>query len=179
MKITHLSENGRTNEETVNVEKALAEGDCSKDMALKWGDIVEVAEMDHKVSEVYMGLTEPIKATLSKCLAREVEIVVKGEMTKVKLIPDLSDARTGGHVKVNLFSRSRPGYIVEKPSFWLDNVVHSANVILASSDLTRVKVKRVERGSGKMKEMVFNLEKMEPNSDLWLEDGDVIEIPER
>jgi hypothetical protein len=48
-------------------------------------------------------------------------------------------------------------------------------VILASSDLTRVKVKR----AGTAKEMVFNLDKLEPNSDLWVEDGDVIEIPEK
>ena len=56
-------------------------------------------------------------------------------------------------------------------------MVNSANVVLASSDLTRVKVER------KGKDMVFNLEKENAapnsNSDLWLEDGDVIEIPEK
>ena len=58
-------------------------------------------------------------------------------------------------------------------------MVDSANVVLASSDLTRVKVKRTDPRSGKKSEMLFNLQKREPNTDLWLEDGDVIEIPEK
>ena len=111
----------------------------------------------------------------------------------MRLLPELSDARAGGHVQAQSGGNYPPGtgrerYSLRSPgsapaqaakllptqySFWLSEVVHSANVILASSDLTRVRVKRAG------KEMVFNLEKMEPNTDLWLEDGDVIEIPDK
>ena len=205
LKVIHLAENRRTNVEMVEVEKALAEGDCSGNISLKWGDILEVPETDHKVTDVYGGLSEPVKDTLSKCLAREVEIIVKGQSTKVKLSPDLSDARMGGRVRADGFLSTSGGVLsVDTParrptrlgapgaatpppaqagevpprvltSFWLSQVVHGANVILASSDLTRVRVKR----AGGAKAMVFNLEKTEPNGDLWLEDGDVIEIPEK
>ncbi|HZQ47932.1 MAG TPA: hypothetical protein VFC07_13020, partial [Verrucomicrobiae bacterium] len=63
--------------------------------------------------------------------------------------------------------------------FWLSDVVRNAKVILASSDLTQIKVKRKDAKTGKAAEMVFNLDKIDARNDLWLEDGDVIEIPER
>ena len=63
--------------------------------------------------------------------------------------------------------------------FTLNDVVRNANVILASSDLTRVKVRRADPATGKKTEMTFNLEKTNPETDLWLKDGDVIELPEK
>jgi len=64
-------------------------------------------------------------------------------------------------------------------SFDLDEVVHQANVLLISSDLTRVKVTRHEaEAGGQPLVMEFNLE-TQPPPDVWLVDGDIIEIPER
>ena len=58
----------------------------------------------------------------------------------------------------------------------LNDVVRGANVIRSSSDLTLVKV---IRSSGERWEKVFDLTKSDKTSDLWLRDGDVIEVPEK
>jgi ankyrin repeat protein len=85
----------------------------------------------------------------------------------------------------------------EKPekvlhTFRLKEVVYFANVLRASSDPTRVRVTR--REGDKVKEWVFDLNRLAtatewnsqaqgrhlpPWEDLWLRDGDVIEIPEK
>jgi hypothetical protein len=65
----------------------------------------------------------------------------------------------------------------EQASFWLYDVVQGANVILTSSDLSRVKVTLAD--AGKRTEMVFDLRTNNPANGLWLRDGDVIEIPEK
>ena len=55
--------------------------------------------------------------------------------------------------------------------------MQTGSVLLASSDLTGVKVKRVDPATGKTEHLVFNLDKIDERTDLWLQDGDVIEIP--
>ena len=166
LKIYHLRENGRTNVERADLEKTLSQGDCSQNISLKWGDIVDVPEMDHKVSEDYSDLPLAVRNALAKCLVRQVSIKVKGQTTRVRLVPDETDfpvAEVEGVTTLKMHA------------FWLRNVVFSANVVLASSDLTRVAVKR-----GSAKEIVVDLGKEKATgADLWVEDGDVIEIPEK
>jgi hypothetical protein len=95
---------------------------------------------------------------------------------------------------------SRAASVPDKPektltTFRLKEVVYAANVLRASSDPTRVRVTR--REGGNMKEWVFDLNRLAtanewniqavqsqgrllpPWEDLWLRDGDVIEIPEK
>jgi hypothetical protein len=88
----------------------------------------------------------------------------------------------------------------EKPektlyTFRLKEVVYGANVLRASSDPKRVRVSRLDRATNKNNEWLIDLTKVatagEGNSsstaagklgtghDLWLRDGDVIEIPEK
>ena len=40
-------------------------------------------------------------------------------------------------------------------------------------------VKRADPITKEKQELLFNLDKVEPRTDLWLRDGDVIEIPEK
>jgi hypothetical protein len=58
-------------------------------------------------------------------------------------------------------------------------VVRNVDVLLASYDLSRVQVRRVDPVSKQMRESIFNLEQAESHNDLWLRDGDVIEVPEK
>jgi ankyrin repeat protein len=89
----------------------------------------------------------------------------------------------------------------EKPekvlnSFRLKDVVYGANVLRASSDPTRVRVSRIDSATGKTHVWTIDLTKIAMSNevsagppgysaklwnqhDLWLRDGDVIEIPER
>jgi ankyrin repeat protein len=178
----------------VNVADILQSGDCSKNMALRPGDVVEIPEREHKVAESWNGLSEAEGAALEKCLARTVRIMVKGTTTEaaLKFGVDYFHASPGfGRLPAappfaNLYSgtaiiASGPGahpqdiksgtpHVAVK-SFHLDAVVHVANVILNTSDLSRV---RLTRGSAKI---VFDLT-ANPAPEVWLEDGDVIEIPE-
>ena len=64
-------------------------------------------------------------------------------------------------------------------SFWLNDVIRGSDLLLSSSDLTRVKVHRREAASGKTIELLINLEQRADGDSLWLRDGDVIEIPEK
>ena len=61
----------------------------------------------------------------------------------------------------------------------LSAVVNGANVLRSSSDVTRVKVKRRDPQTGQPLELMFNLEKSNPATDLWLRDGDMIEVPDK
>ena len=98
---------------------------------------------------------------LKKCLDRKVEIVVKGESTKLTLRPK--------------FAGEMPSPSVLS-SFRLRGVVYGSHRLLASSDVSRVKVTRKDPVSGQPQEMLFNLE---TQNDFWLRDGDVIEVPEK
>ncbi len=60
-------------------------------------------------------------------------------------------------------------------SFDLQSVVRGANVLRASSDLSRVKIRRTDPSTKKVIELVGPLDTF----NLWLRDGDVIEIPEK
>lgn len=64
-------------------------------------------------------------------------------------------------------------------SLRLSEVVRNCGLLLTSSDLTRATVTRTDPQTKAPVELVFNLDKTNPNDDLWLQDGDVIEVPER
>ena len=234
--IARLKPGGAKEEINVNLEEILKSADCSKDLSLEWGDIVQIGQLDHLVNEGWAGFSDEVRQNLANCLERKVEIIVKGQTTKIKLVsPIVSSFYTfnsfGGSgqwtTRMNL-PTPRPNLMPGMPAptpglprrpgisepqdaqagttntlvlstFSLNAVVHQANVLLLSSDLTRVKVTR--HGV----DMQFNLDttasgvsmpsmpalpggipRRIPNaanpsapSDLWLRDGDVIEIPER
>jgi ankyrin repeat protein len=163
----------------IDLDAAFAAGDCSKDLELQWGDIVEIPEADHKIEAQWRGLSKEAATTLVKCLQRNVEIRVKEQTIRVTLVPEPPFA---GEFKDQFnFPDPNPGAadVRVHSSSHLNFVVRHTNVILASSDLTRVKVRRTDPASGKKTEMTFNLEKTDPETDLWLKDGDVIELPEK
>ena len=63
--------------------------------------------------------------------------------------------------------------------FSLMAVVHDSGLLLTSSDRSRVKVKRKDPGTGEVHEWTYNVEKDAGPNDLWLRDGDEIEVPEK
>jgi hypothetical protein len=187
--INRLTADGREKEIPVNLEEALKSGDCSKNIQLEWGDIVLIPQLDHNVGEGWGGLSQSNRYALGKCLLQKVELVVDGQSTKLALLPAImqwsyfagSMGGWGQQGPVPLSSAFTSMLDGEKPlfSFDLNQVVHQANVLRLSSDLSRVKVTR--RGADIHAQpvvMEFNLE-AQPTPDIQLQDGDVIEIPER
>ncbi len=178
VKITRLPAKGGAREEmNVDLDAAFKSGDCSKDLWLEWGDIVEIPEQDHRVSETWMGLTRQAGEMMRKCLEKKVKIILKGETTLVTLRPDFI-APSGGRYEAE--RKVSEGIVLNY--CWLDGVVHNCGLLRASSDLTHVKVQHHDPVSGQSQELVYNLsdrQARDPRNDLWLRDGDVIEIPEK
>jgi ankyrin repeat protein/tetratricopeptide (TPR) repeat protein len=202
MRISRLDRNGRTNFITENLEAMFKAADCSKNVALQWGDIVEIPEADHNVNDTWTGLSDDAGETLRQCLASTVAIVVKGQTNLVTIKPLIyqrhkesgfpgsqsrvylsaeKDVANNNGFAAGFGSSPRPAENpAEQTSFWLSDVVHGANVILTSSDLSRVRVTRTDAKTGRKEEMEFNLESTQPGmGGLWLRNGDVIEIPEK
>ncbi|MDB6109950.1 MAG: Ankyrin repeat-like protein [Pedosphaera sp.] len=193
----------------------LEAGDCFRDVQLEWGDVVEFTEADHKLSEKWGGLPKTAVATLQKCATRSVEISVRGQKTKHVLYPGMASVGAALNYAWQFTPLTTATPATKLPaisSCRLKQVVFAAQVILSSSDLSRVKVIRTDAVSKKVSEMVFDLTQTDgniqvtplqslpgggfapgmpggrpgtikaaydPNTDLWLRDGDVIEIPEK
>ncbi len=162
----------------VNVADFFQTGDCAKDVALQPGDMVEIPEREHKVAENWAGFLSAEEDALNTCLFRMVRIIVKGTTNDVavewrsRFHPPGSVIIINGKLpdwKVKALKERKADIWVE--SVLLNTVVHQANVLLNTSDLSRV---HLTRGGAKM---TFDLTTKTP-PEVWLEDGDVIEIPE-
>ncbi|MDA1276228.1 MAG: ankyrin repeat domain-containing protein [Verrucomicrobia bacterium] len=212
---------GKETEIRVNLETAIQQADCSGDVPLEWGDIVEVPEKEHKLDEPWNGLGPDTLSALQKCLSRSVQISVKGQWTMLSLnlfakpppypsgydsgldlsseeqvllseLRRLTNPQNGTESRASLpasrsiSGRQNPnaeaGWQTEPKtieSFRLKEVLLQSNLLLSSSDLSRVKVTRTDPITKERMEMVLNLETVDPKTDLWLRDGDAIEVPEK
>jgi hypothetical protein len=63
--------------------------------------------------------------------------------------------------------------------FMLWPVLKDSELLLASSDLSHIKVKRRDITTGKMHEWMVDCSNPQAPPNLWLRDGDVIEVPEK
>ena len=208
---------------SINIEQLLRSDDCTKDMAMEWGDRVSFPELDHPLNENWAGLSPEVREFLSRCLTRWVQIVVKRETNTVKLMQNMSGQPQlppmaplpAGVSLPTAIPRPIPPTAIATPgfpagesvppkektekvlqTFRLKDVVYFANVLRASSDPTRVRV--IRREGNKTNEWVIDLTKVATNNewntpgspnvqstklwpqhDLWLRDGDVIEVPEK
>jgi ankyrin repeat protein len=187
--VIHRLQGRRDEELRVNVADFFQTGDCSKNTALQPGDVVEIPEKEHNVSAQWWGLSTAETISLNTCLLRTVQIAVKGKTNTFALVA--SPAYAGAPLVIPYYSdvgilmysesANHPDWLVKAlkgrkvdaivGSFNLNSVVRSSKMLLNTSDLSRV---RLRRGSAKM---MFDLT---ANSQpvVWLADGDVIEIPE-
>ncbi|MCX6917161.1 MAG: ankyrin repeat domain-containing protein [Verrucomicrobia bacterium] len=70
-------------ERDVDLRPLLESGDCSKDVLLEWGDVVEIPEANHPLNQMWSGFSKPELANLKKCLTRQVQIVINGQTTNI------------------------------------------------------------------------------------------------
>jgi ankyrin repeat protein len=157
---------------SVDLAAILGSGDCSKDFRLEWGDVVELPEADHPISAVWGGFSEAEQSTLTNCLKRQVEITVKGQTTTVPLRIQTSNPRTGPS-----FGDGRAEATV--PQFSLLPVLSNSGLLRASSDVSRVKVQRHDPVSGQIYTLVLDCSNINSPPDLWLRNGDTIQVPEK
>jgi ankyrin repeat protein/tetratricopeptide (TPR) repeat protein len=137
-------------------------------MKLQAGDVVEVPEADHPVTDAWAGLQGDDYSALHKSIARTLTFVVSGLSTNLTIAP-----RTEG------YSFANTPMLLFPASFMLRSVLDESKLIRSSSDLTRVKVTRRESTGAKPKVWVVDCSDPKNAPDLWLRDGDVIEVPEK
>jgi hypothetical protein len=115
---------------------------------------------------------------------RQVQLTVKGQTTNLLL--SLQTTAPPG----TLYSSEGIG-MGKPPTFLIQPVLYDSGLLRASSDLSRVKVKRrdaatgqtyervFDGATGQTYELVFDCSGQWPGPDFWLENGDAIEVPEK
>ncbi len=152
---------------------------CEKNVVLEFGDVVEIPIREYRLTEMVIGLTVTQANQMYECIKRQITVKVRDQ---VKTLSDLG-------------SQSFVSEIINRPEV--------QSLLLSSSDLSRVKVIRQNGAGGRKQEWTIDCDADKSNtrvysrrpppgipassfsragdseSDLWLRDGDVIEIPEK
>jgi ankyrin repeat protein len=147
---------------TLNLLTSSDQFDCTKDVTLDFGDVLEIPEREHPLSELPVGLTQAQKDELSVCLTRHVTFRVKGQPTEITL----NGTTSGTYLSAALSLGA-----VQK-------------ILRSSSDFANITVKRLIAGTGHAKDIPQSVlpfwNKREPlQNDLWLREGDVVEVPDK
>lgn len=146
---------GKRKEITVDLLNDTNGIDCGKDVPVEFGDVVEIPIRDYSLGEAEVGLTQSQWTDLKDCLKKTVRLVVRDESRELTL---------------NVWS----------PSVWSTlQLPQAKSLLLASSDLAHVKVTRKDSSTGKKKEFIVDATANRDFQDLRLENGDVIEVPEK
>ena len=138
----------------INLLNATNGVDCAKDIPLEFGDVVEIPMRDHALNAMSRGLSLEESWELDSCLKRSVELKVRGQSRILQVAPTSSNLRSAL------------------------SLTDAQSLLLSSSDLTRVKVTRHDPKTGKKLEWILDCSGSNA-PDLWLRDGDVIEVPEK
>jgi len=69
-------------------------------------------------------------------------------------------------------------HMLDQP-LMLRPALENSKLLLASSDLSRIKVKRRDPATGKLREWTFDCSNPQSPPDFWLRDGDAIEVPDK
>jgi ankyrin repeat protein len=170
-------EGAKSKELKVDVGHLLDTAECSGDVPLKFGDVVEIPEADHVINENWTGLRTNEMLNLRECVTRHLQIIVNGKTSNITLAPEI---RSGsGFVDGTVMMKDGIQLLQYQP-LMLWPVLENSKLLLASSDLSRIKVTRRDAVTGKTHEWTVdctNLKSSPPN--FWLRDGDVIEVPEK
>ncbi len=157
--VSRPSTNGvAANRIEINLLNATNGVDCTRDLPLEFGDVVEIPEREHSLAEKMSFLASGQEMDILNYLrsrAGEVKLVVADRPpAPVPLQPGFEAIR-----EVLNYSTSRA-------------------TLTSSSDLSRVKVTRRDPKTGKTEEWtVVCTEAVENTRELWLRAGDVIEVP--
>jgi hypothetical protein len=152
--------------------------DGGKDVPLQFGDVVEIPERDHALGDSPVGLTGSQQETIANCLRGKVQLVAHGQKVELPIYPTAD-----GSLLTSVIRQSA-----------------AQNVLLSSSDLSRVKVIRHDAKTGQQQEWMVDCSDKDSSANgnlpisyqwnngantsslatgLWLRDGDVIEVPEK
>jgi ankyrin repeat protein len=167
----------------VDVEEWLNSTNCAKDIPLQWGDDVEIPMKAHLLDANWDTLPMQQVGTLRRCLQRTVRVAVAGTNVTVQLSPWVRDQRYRFSTPPTFSFASLAVVIQRQPEI--------KNLLRTTTDLARVTVERIEENKrpGRMRFDITTVALPDVAAvnttltpwmhDLWLRDGDVIEIPEK
>ena len=166
--INRPSADGAWSRIDVDAQAILQADDGCRDVDLLWGDEVEVPETDHPVNEAWPGFSVPALRTFQRCLTRKVQVLAKGEAREVSLGPTIEFLAPGSVMS-----------ILSNQAVSLGQALNESKQVRASSDLSRVKIRRQRPAPGAPAEWTVDCSSPDVANTLWLCDGDVIEVPDK
>src|SRR5262249_35742762 len=135
-------------ERTIDFTPVIESGNCSSDLPLEWGEVVQIGEADHSLNAQWQGFSTNELANLRKGLSRQVTLIVKGESKQITLAPDITLPGDPQYPGVNVnFVPGRPVIKTATP-FWIKPALRESNLLLSSCDLSHVKVTRNDPKTG-------------------------------
>ncbi len=166
----------------VDTAQLLESGNCAGDVPLEFGDIVEIPEADHQMFAQWKGLATNVLFSLSDCLKRHVKVTVKGKTTDLTIAPEITLTTGRG-----TFVSDGTGVphmvpaidVVANKPLMLWPALEESKLLLASSDLSRIKVTRRDSKTGKTRDWTVNCSNENDRPNFWLCDGDAIEVPDK
>lgn len=186
---------GKEQEIKVNLLNAKGDVDCANDVPVVFGDVIEIPERVHALNEPPPDLarelermfTEANRATLP---GRQLRDGFNLETNVVMLTIRAQEAARKADAQRFACLQKTIQLVVagERTSFavysWKEGFLERAlakaearAALRSSSDLSRVKVTRRDAKSGKS--VVLTVDATDQNVGLWLQDGDVIEVPDK
>lgn len=148
-----------TNETRIVVSLFNAVGglDFTKDVALLFGDSVEIPARDHAPGEPAKGLTGPQRDSLGAYLRRSVHLVARDQKLDITCYP------IGGQANLN--------FVLARED--------ARRLLVTSLDLSQVKVVRTDPKDQSAKWWTIDCRSEKPLEAFELQDGDLIQVPEK
>ena len=155
----HRPQPGSTNETHIeaNLLNSTNGIDFTKDVPLQFGDTVEIPEYNHPLASEHVGLTYVQFDAIKNYLTGKVDLMARGQKAEISFYFN-DDASLIGEV----LGQTRAQSILE-----------------TSSDLSRVKVTRHDPQTGHAQSWILDCSDLNHPLDFRVQDGDVIEVPER
>ncbi len=169
--------------------------DCAQDVPVEFGDVIEIPERVHALNEHWSDPFQAVKGGLSA-----VKSQAHLAQTMTKTLGSTTNSTTAFYAKIAADSATAAqqwaclqksvqlvvaGTTVSLTvDSWQEGFLSQAlaktearAALRSSSDLSRVQVKRKDASSGKL--VVMTVDATDASDSLWLQDGDVLEVPDK
>jgi ankyrin repeat protein len=169
--------------------------DCTKDVPVEFGDVIEIPERVHALDEVSADPVQEVETSFSNAkrksdVARMMQNMIGNETNApvIRSVKEGAEAKASTERWACLQKSVQLVVNSETTSFsvnsWKEGFLNHAlaksearSALRSSSDLSRVKVTR--KGNRTGKPIVMTVDATDTNDSLWLRDGDVIEVPDK
>lgn len=167
----------------INLLNATNGVDTSRDMPLEFGDVLEIPEREHSLSDSLRYLNsehlQAIEASLFKQAGQAKLVVAGGKTVDLPLQTPSSPTGTSFSERLEHVRRSTT-YSDPILTSFLQHDDLALHALTSNCDLSRVKV--THKNSKTSQTQTWLIDCSDPNrqpkeTDLWLRDGDVIEVP--